>query len=111
MRDLVALAEKREAACKAEISELLASRSTMYEAKPTRSRSPSPTAAEPEPAAEEEHDEDAEETVEAAAAKIEEAERRMDAAQVCNDYALLDPQLQLASQAAVTMPHRFQPTL
>jgi len=109
MRDLVALAEKREAACKAEIGELLASRSTMYEAKPTRSRSPSPAAAEPEPAAEEEHDEDAEETVEAAAAKIEEAERRMEAAQVRGGYALLDPKLQSAPQAAVTMPDCLMP--
>lgn len=82
MRDLVALAEKREAACKDEISTLLASRSTMYEAAPAR---PACLAAPPAPA--EEQEEEAEddgcgETVEAAAAKIDEAEKRIEVAQV-----------------------------
>lgn len=90
MRDLVELAEKREAACKTEISELLASRSTMYEASPTRSSGTTSAAATaappPEPAADAEEgemqDDEYEETVEAAAAKIEEAEKQMEAAQV-----------------------------
>jgi hypothetical protein len=82
MRDLVALAEKREAACKDEISTLLASRSTMYEAAPARPAcSPAP------PAPEEQEEEQAEddgcgETAEAAAAKIDEADKRIELAQV-----------------------------
>jgi hypothetical protein len=96
MRDLVSLAEKREAACKDEISTLLASRSTMYEAPPAkRACSPPAQAAAvtaataPEQAAaqegaqqQEEDEEGCEETLEAAAAKIDEAEKRMEVAQV-----------------------------
>lgn len=87
MRDLVSLAEKREAACKEEISTLLASRSTMYETVPVhKACSPAPPAA-AAPAAEAEQEEEleddgCEETVAAAAAKIDEAEKRMEVAQV-----------------------------
>lgn len=106
MRDLVSLAEKREAACKDEISNLLASRSTMYESRPSSSQTskaaaaaaaaPAPAAADAAEGEEQEQpemqDEDNEETAEAAAAKIEEAERRMEAAQVRGtglDYIIL----------------------
>jgi hypothetical protein len=85
MRDLVALAEKREAACKDKISTLLASRSTMYEAAPAR---PACSPAPPVPAEEQEEeaeDDGSGETVEAAAAKIDEAEKRIELAQVCKD--------------------------
>jgi hypothetical protein len=86
MHDLVALAEKREAACKEEISTLLASRSTMYEAAPTRPAAPAAAVAAVEAADAEEQgqqeDEELDETVEAAAAKIEEAGKRMEVAQV-----------------------------
>lgn len=97
MHDLVALAEKREAACKEEISALLASRSTMYESRPSSSSqatkaaaaAAAAAAAEAESAGEAageeqelQQDEEDEEAVEAAAAKIEEAEKRMEAVQV-----------------------------
>jgi hypothetical protein len=90
MHDLVSLAEKREAACKEEISALLASRSTMYEAAPARPAAATAAAAAPAAAAaddaEEEQgqqeDEELEQTVEAAAAKIDEADKSMEVAQV-----------------------------
>lgn len=96
MRDLVSLAEKREAACKEEISTLLASRSNMYEVRPSaRTASPAPAAAAAEGGvaaaatneeggvqACDEDDEECEESMEAAAAKIQEAAKRMEAAQV-----------------------------
>jgi hypothetical protein len=87
MRGLVALAEQREAACKEQISDLLASRSTMYEAAPARQQAASPVlaaqgSADEDVAAEQSQDDGFDETVEAAAAKIEEAEKRMEAAQV-----------------------------
>lgn len=97
MRDLVSLAERREAACKDEISTLLASRSTMYEATQARRACSQPAQAaqavspaavagpEAEAAAQEAaqvEDEGCEETLEAAAAKIDEAEKRMEVAQV-----------------------------
>lgn len=94
MRDLVSLAERREAACKDEISTLLASRSTMYDAAPARRACSPPAPAQAAPAAvagpeqtaaheaAQEEDEGCEETLEAAAAKIHEAEKRMEVAQV-----------------------------
>lgn len=90
MRDIVSLAERREAACKDEISTLLASRSTMYEAAPAWRACLPPAPAQaapaavagPEQAAAQEEDEGREETLEAAAAKMDEAEKRMEVAKV-----------------------------
>lgn len=106
MKELVALAERREAACKAEVSQLLANRSAMYEAGnaahgSAAAAAPLSTAvAEAEAAAEAAEaeaqaqaaaaegslaDEEDVPSAEAAAAKIAEAERRMDVVQVGHD--------------------------
>lgn len=84
MRDLVALAEKREAACKGEISQLLASRSAMFESSKAAAAVAAAAAAAAQEAAEKAMAEGAQgdEGSAAAAARIEAAEKRMDAAQV-----------------------------
>ncbi|KAF8062960.1 hypothetical protein HT031_003799 [Scenedesmus sp. PABB004] len=84
MRELVALAERREAACKAEIGRLLAARSAMFESSRAAAAA---AAAATAPAADAARERDGapepgDEGGEAAAARIEAAERRMDAAQV-----------------------------
>jgi hypothetical protein len=108
MRDLVALAEKREAACKDEISTLLASRSTMYEAVPAR---PACSPAAPAPAEEQEveaEDDGCGETMEAAAAKIDEAEKRIGLAQVCMTAAVPGRCRTLANLANLQLHNTIQ---
>ncbi len=80
MHDLVALAERREAACKEEIARLLTTRSEMFEATAAAGRESAvlPAAA---AAADGEHEVAVGEGGEASR-RIEEAERRIDTAQV-----------------------------
>jgi FKBP-type peptidyl-prolyl cis-trans isomerase len=84
MHELVAIAERREAACKAEIGQLLASRSAMFESSKAAAAMAAAAAAAAEEAAEEANaaGQQEEEDVEAAHARIEAAERRMDMTQV-----------------------------
>lgn len=87
MRDLVALAEQREAGCKAEISQLLASRSAMFESSKAAAAVAAAAAAAAAAALEAARAAgagpySAEEDLEAVNARIEAAEKRMDTAQV-----------------------------
>lgn len=84
MRDLVALAEQREAACKSEIGQLLASRSAMFESSKAAAAvaAAAAAAAAEAAAAAAAGPHSAEEDMDAVNAKIEAAEKRMDAAQV-----------------------------
>jgi len=84
MHELVAIAERREAACKAEIGQLLASRSAMFESSKAAAAMAAAAAAAAEEAAEQAKaaGQQGEEDVEAAHARIEAAERRMDMTQV-----------------------------
>jgi hypothetical protein len=84
MRELVALAEQREAACKSEIGQLLASRSAMFESSKAAGAvaAAAAAAAAEAAAAAAAGPHSAEEDMDAVNARIEAAEKRMDAAQV-----------------------------
>jgi hypothetical protein len=84
MRELVALAEHREAACKSEIGQLLASRSAMFESSKAAAAvaAAAAAAAAEAAAAAAAGPHDADEDMDAVNARIEAAEKRMDAAQV-----------------------------
>jgi 5-deoxy-D-glucuronate isomerase len=84
MRELVALAEHREAACKSEIGQLLASRSAMFESSKAAAAvaAAAAAAAAEAAAAAAAGPHSADEDMDAVNARIEAAEKRMDAAQV-----------------------------
>jgi hypothetical protein len=84
MRELVALAEQREASCKSEIGQLLASRSAMFESSKAAAAvaAAAAAAAAEAAAAAAAGPHSAEEDMDAVNARIEAAEKRMDAAQV-----------------------------
>jgi hypothetical protein len=84
MRELVSLAEHREAACKSEIGQLLASRSAMFESSKAAAAvaAAAAAAAAEAAAAAAAGPRSADEDMDAVNARIEAAEKRMDAAQV-----------------------------
>jgi hypothetical protein len=84
MRELVSLAEHREAACKSEIGQLLASRSAIFESSKAAAAvaAAAAAAAAEAAAAAAAGPHSADEDMDAVNARIEAAEKRMDAAQV-----------------------------
>eukprot|EP00879_Flechtneria_rotunda_P017327 GHRR01018151.1.p1 GENE.GHRR01018151.1~~GHRR01018151.1.p1 ORF type:complete len:898 (+),score=438.17 GHRR01018151.1:161-2854(+) len=112
MHDLVALAESREAACKAEITQLLANRSAMFEsskAAEAAAEAAAAAAAEAQAAAAAANGDEGEENLEAANARVEAAEKRMDAAQV--DFSNLRSICVAAEQGMQSLLQRLSTAL